>query len=70
MEDINMKGIPEYENLKKVIDIVEKSLISNKQQGKRLEIFTQKQMLQKLPLTLTKWNQTNHICFLLRKRSY
>ena len=50
---INSEEIPENENLKKRISIVEKILDFNKQQkGKGIEILTLKQMLQRLPITL------------------
>ena len=51
--DINIKEIPESENPKKVVDIVEKILDFNKQKkGKGIKILTLKQMLQRLPIAL------------------
>ena len=48
MEDINIKEIPENENPKKVVSIVEKTLNFNEQQtGKETKILTPKQMLQR-----------------------
>ena len=56
---INSKNIPENENLKKVVNIVDKILEFNKEQkGKRrlldlaecIKILTPKQMLQRLPI--------------------
>ena len=58
---VNSKEIPENENPKKVINIVEKILDFNKQQkfkwrpsdlAKHLKILTPKQMLQRLPIAL------------------
>ena len=47
------KEIPENENPKKVVNIVEKILDFNKQQkGKGVKILTPKQMLQRLPIAL------------------
>ena len=47
------KEIPENENSKKVVNIVEKILDFNKQQkGKGVKILTPKQMLQRLPIAL------------------
>ena len=41
LEDINIKEIPENENLKKVVNIVEKILNFNEQQkGRGLKIIT------------------------------
>ena len=55
MEYINIKEIPENENLKKVANIVEKIFIFNEQQKVRgLKILTPKQVLQKLPIALAK----------------
>ena len=43
IENINLKGFPENENLKKVIDIVEKILSFNVQQkGKGIKMLTPK----------------------------
>ena len=53
MEDISIKEIPENENLKKVVNIVEKILTFNEQQkGKGIKILTPKQTLQRLPKAL------------------
>ena len=50
---INSKGIPENENPKKVVNIVEKIIDCNKKQkGKVIKILTPKQMLQRLPIAL------------------
>ena len=50
---INRKEIPEKENPKKVVDIVEKTLEFHKgQKGKGIKILTPKQMLQRLPVVL------------------
>ena len=50
---INRKEIPENENPKKVVKIVEKIVDFNKQQkSKGIEILTPKQMLQRLPIAL------------------
>ena len=50
---INSKEIPENENPKKIVNIVEKFLDFNKQQKfKELKILTPKQMLQRLPVAL------------------
>ena len=46
MQDINIKEIPENENLKQLANIVEKLLNFNKQQkDTRLKILTPKEML-------------------------
>ena len=59
-KDINRKDIPENENLKKVVDIVEKIIDCNKQQkGKRIKILTPKQMLQILPVALAQVKASN-----------
>ena len=51
--DINRKEIPQNENPKKVVEIVEKMVDFNKQQkGKTIKILTPKQMLQRLPIAL------------------
>ena len=58
--DINRKDIPENENLKKVVDIVEKIIDCNKQQkGKGIKILTPKQMLQRLPVSLAQVKASN-----------
>ena len=58
--DINRKKIPEKENPKKVVDIVEKTLDFNKQQkGKGIKILTLKQMLQRLPTALAQVKAAN-----------
>ena len=58
--DINRKDIPENENLKKVVDIVEKIIDCNKQQkGKGIKILTPKQMLQSLPIAFAQIKTTN-----------
>ena len=50
---VNRKEIPEDENPKKVVKIVEKIVDFNKQQkSKGIKILTPKQMLQKLPIAL------------------
>ena len=51
--NINRKEIPENENPKKVVHILEKILAFNKRQkGKGIKILTLKQMLQRLPIAL------------------
>ena len=58
--DINRKDIPENENLKKVVDIVEKIIDCNKQQkGKGIKILTPKQMLRRLPVALAQVKASN-----------
>ena len=52
MENIKIKEIPENENLKKVVNIVEKILNFNEQQRQRRSILTFKQMLHGLPRVL------------------
>ena len=52
MENIKLKEIPENENLKKVVNIVEKLLNFNEQQRQRRSILTFKQMLHGLPRVL------------------
>ena len=50
---INSKEIPENENPKNVVNVVEKIIIFNKKQkGKRINILTHRQMLQRLPIAL------------------
>ena len=50
---INSKEIPENENPKKVVNIVEKILDFNKQQkGKGIKILTSTQSLRRLPMAL------------------
>ena len=50
---INSKEIPENENPKKVVHIVENIIDFNKKQkGKGTKILTPKQMLQRLPIAL------------------
>ena len=47
------KKIPENENPNKIVDIVEKIIVFNKQQNsKGIKILTPKQMLQRLPIVL------------------
>ena len=47
------KEIPENENPNKIVDIVEKIFVFDKQQkGKGIKILTTKQMLQRLPIAL------------------
>ena len=56
--DNNRKEIPENENQKKVVEIVEKILDFNKQQkGKALKLLAPKQMFQRLPIAIeqVKW---------------
>ena len=49
MEDLNIKKVPENENLKKVVKIVEKILVCNEQKkGRGLKRLIPKQMLQRL----------------------
>ena len=79
---INSKEMPENENPKKVVNIVEKIINFNeKQKGKGLKILTPKKMFQRLPITLaqvkagnTSENLLNKIrkimFFISRKRSY
>ena len=58
--DINRKDIPENENLKKVVDIVEEIIDCNKQQkGKGIKILTPKQMLRRLPVALAQVKASN-----------
>ena len=66
--NINRKEIPENENPKKVVDIVEKILDFNKQKrtkglisnlANRIKILTPKQMLQILPTALAQVNAGN-----------
>ena len=57
---INSKGIPENENPKKVVNIVEKIIDCNKKQkGKGIKILTPKQMLQRLPIALAQVKPVN-----------
>ena len=81
-KSIHNEEMSENENPKKVVDIAEKILDINKQQKcKEIKILTPKQKLQRLPIALAqvkqvvhpkhdKWIHTNHIFFVLRKRSY
>ena len=57
---INCKGIPENENPKKVVNIVEKIIDCNKKQkGKVIKILTPKQMLQRSPIALAQVKPVN-----------
>ena len=57
---INSKGIPENENPKKVVNIVEKIIDCNKKQkGKVIKILSPKQMLQRLPIALAQVKPVN-----------
>ena len=57
---INSKGIPENENPKKVVNIVEKIINCNKKQkGKVIKILSPKQMLQRLPIALAQVKPVN-----------
>ena len=57
---INSKNIPENENLKKIVEVVEKILDFNKhQKGKGIKIISSKQMLQRLPMRLPKAGNTS-----------
>ena len=57
---MNSKEIRENENLKKVVNIVEKVLDFNKQQkNKGLKIFTPKKILQRLPIALAQVKASN-----------
>ena len=57
---INRKEIPENENPKKVVKIVEKMVDFNKQQkSKGIKMLTPKQMLQKLPIALAQVKSGN-----------
>ena len=57
---INSKGIPENENPKKVVNIVEKIIVCNKKQkGKVIKILSPKQMLQRLPIALAQVKPVN-----------
>ena len=57
---INSKNIPENENLKKIVEVVEKILEFNKhQKGKGIKIISSKQMLQRLPMRLPKAGNTS-----------
>ena len=68
MEDISIKEIPENENLKKVVNIVEKIRSFNEQQkGKGIKILTPKQMLQRLPIALAQIQADNTSENLLNK---
>ena len=49
MEDMNIKEIPEKENLKKVVNIVQ-NILNFK--GRGIKILTPKQMFQRLPIAL------------------
>ena len=50
---VKSKEIPENENPKKIVNIVENIFDFNKQQkGKEIKILTSKQMLQRLPIAL------------------
>ena len=69
--DINRKEIPENENLKKLVDIVEKILkdvlqtcVANASdrkfsERKHFKILIPKQMLQRLPIALTQVKASN-----------
>ena len=57
---INSKEIPENENPKKAVDIVEKILDFNKQRkGKGIKRLTPKQILQRLPIALAQVQASN-----------
>ena len=57
---VNSKNIPESENPKKIVEVVEKILDFNKQQkGKGIKIISSKQMLQRLPMRLPKAGNTS-----------
>ena len=57
---VNSKGIPENQNPKKVVNIVEKIIDCNKKQkGKGIKILTPKQMLQRLPIALAQVKPVN-----------
>ena len=58
MEDINTKEIPEKENPKKVVNIVEKSLFFS---YRGLKILIPKQMLQRLPIPLAQVKHVIHL---------
>ena len=73
---INSKNIPENENLKKVVNIVDKILEFNKEQkGKRrlldlaecIKILTPKQMLQRLPIAFAQIKAGNNSGSLLNE---
>ena len=49
IEDMNIKEIPEKENLKKVVNIVQ-NILNFK--GRGIKILTPKQMFQRLPIAL------------------
>ena len=79
---INRKEIPENENQKKVVEIVEKILDFNKQQKRKaLKLLSRKQMFQGLPIAIAQVkrvthlktysiNETNQRFFAPRKRSF
>ena len=57
---INSKEIPENENSKKIVNIIEKIVDFNKQQkGDGIKILTPKQMLQRLPIALAEVETDN-----------
>ena len=63
------KEILENENWNKIVDIVEKSLNFNKQE-KGIKTLTPKQIAGNTSIKFTTWNRSNHIFFVLKKRSY
>ena len=59
---INSKEIPENENPKNTVNIVERILDFNKQQkGKGIKILSPIQMLQRLPITFAPSNTYEHL---------
>ena len=58
IEDMNIKEIPEKENLKKVVNIVQ-NILNFK--GRGIKILTPKQMFQRLPIALAQAKQVIHL---------
>ena len=57
---INVKEIPENEDLKKLVNILEKIIdFIEKKKGKEFKILTPKQMLQRLPMTIAQVKAAN-----------
>ena len=76
---INRKEIHDNENPEKIVNIAEKIIgFHKKQKGEGIKILTPKQMFQRSLIAgakvkaekRIKWNQTNHIFFVAKKRSY
>ena len=68
------KEIPENENPNKIVDIVEKIFVFDKQQkGKGIKVLTTKQMLQRLPIALAQvkaGNTTENLLHEIRQIVY